>query len=153
MSVTVRPMRAEDTAQVAAIEKETFTQPWTQEGFLESLELDYCIYVVAVAEDETVLGYSGLRRSFEEADVTNMAVASEARGKGIGEMLLRALMEMGREQGIERYTLEVRKSNEPAIRMYHKLGYEDAGIRKNFYSHPQEDAIIMWTKDRSELND
>ena len=60
--------------------------------------------------------------------------------------MLEALMERGRERGIERYTLEVRVSNEPAIRLYHRLGFEDAGIRKNFYEKPSEDALIMWTR-------
>ena len=150
-TVTVVRMREADAAEVAAIESAIFSQPWTEDGFKRSLSSPYTIYLVA-RQDEKIAGYAGLLRTFDEADITNIAVRPEMQGNGIGEMLLRSLMEAGRQEGIVRFTLEVRTGNEKAIRLYEKCGFASVGRRKNFYSFPTEDANIMWTQDvRSEL--
>ena len=85
----------------------------------------------------------GLYLSFEEASVTNVAVSPSFRKKGYGEALVTAAKEAVREAGAECIFLEVRQSNEPAISLYKKLDFEELGIRKKFYEHPVEDAIIM----------
>ena len=139
----IRRMLESDLDQVTALEEKIFSIPWTKDGFLESLRSSYTLYLVA--ETEQIVGYCGYMRSFEEADVCNVAVAPDMRGLGIGEAMLRVLMEEGRKDGIERYTLEVRVSNASALRLYQKLGFETVGIRKNFYALPTEDAYIMWT--------
>ena len=150
-TVTVVRMREADAAEVAAIESAIFSQPWTEDGFKRSLSSPYTIYLVA-RQDGKIAGYAGLLRTFDEADITNIAVRPEMQGNGIGEMLLRSLMEAGRQEGIVRFTLEVRTGNEKAIRLYEKCGFASVGRRKNFYSFPTEDANIMWTQDvRSEL--
>ena len=144
-------MQEEDAAEAAAIESTIFTQPWSRDGFISSLSSPYTIYLVA-RQGGKIAGSAGLWRTFDEADITNIAVRPEMQGKGIGEMLLRSLMEQGRKEGIVRFTLEVRSSNEKAIRLYEKCGFASVGVRKNFYSFPTEDADIMWTQDvRSEL--
>lgn len=142
--IQIRKMQETDLDQVAEIEAGIFGEPWSRNGFADSLRLKDTLYLTAL-EGERVAGYCGLLRSFEEADITNMAVAEEFRNRGIGRELLRTLMKMGREAGIERFTLEVRVSNLSAIHLYETLGFESAGIRRHFYRKPEEDALIMWS--------
>ena len=82
----------------------------------------------------------------EEADITNVAVDVPFRGRGIGFLMLQELMRIGRERGVEAFTLEVRQSNQAAISLYERLGFENCGIRKNFYEKPTEHAVIMWKR-------
>ncbi len=144
----IEEMQPEDTPEVAAIEKMIFSQPWSAQGFLTSLQSQDTLYLT-VRADERIVGYCGLLQSFEEADITNVAVHPDYRGRGIAFRMLRQLMDMGTKRGIERFTLEVRAGNEAALRLYQKLGFESAGIRKNFYEKPKEDAVIMWTKQQT----
>ena len=144
--ITIREMLPDDLVQVAEIEKQCFSEPWSREGFAASLKSTDTLYLTAL-EEEQVIGYCGLLRSFEEADITNVAVGEDRRNQGIAGRLLKKLMEQGHGLGIERFTLEVRVSNLAAIHLYESLGFEAAGIRRRFYSKPTEDALIMWTKD------
>ena len=141
----IRKLEAHDLDWVAPIEAETFTEPWSRESFLSSLNSQDTIYLAAFLDGRGA-GYCGFLRSFEEADITNVAVTKEFRGRGVGRRMLEALMEEGRRQGICRFTLEVRAGNLGAIHLYQKLGFEPVGVRKNFYRFPAEDALIMWTK-------
>lgn len=138
----IREMRTEDLGQVAEIERQIFSMPWSEEGFAESLKQDYTLYLAAVW-DGRVIGYCGMSQSFEEAEITNVAVEEKGRGQGIAERMLRELLRRGKEKGISRYVLEVRFGNAAARRLYEKLGFEDLGIRKGFYERPMEDAVIM----------
>ncbi len=138
-----RRMQPEDLEQVAVIEQQCFSEPWSREGFASSLRSPDTLYLTAL-EDGQVVGYCGLLRSFEEADITNVAVQEDHRNQGIAEGMLVELMRQGREWGIERFTLEVRISNQAAIHVYEKLGFTSVGVRRGFYSKPKEDAVIMW---------
>ncbi len=140
-------MRTEEAAEAAAMEAEIFTLPWSENGFRSSLESADTLYLSVRDEEDRLIAYCGLLQSFEEADITNVAVRENCRGRGIGKAMLRELMKRGRERGIERFTLEVRVGNQPAIGLYEKLGFESAGVRKNFYDFPKEDALIMWKND------
>ncbi len=137
-------MQPQDVREVALLEKEIFSMPWSENGFLTSLQSEDTLYLV-VRKKHELIGYCGFLQSFDEADITNVAVSPAYRGKGVGYAMLAELMRRGRERGVARYTLEVRTGNVFAIRLYHRLGFEDAGIRKNFYEKPREDALIMWT--------
>ncbi|MDO5424750.1 MAG: ribosomal protein S18-alanine N-acetyltransferase [Eubacteriales bacterium] len=141
----LRPMREEDLEQVEAIERAIFSCPWTLEGFRSSMQAAGNLYVTALW-DGNVAGYCGLWRSFEEGDITNVAVGEDFRRRGIAENMLRFLMELAGKEGVTQFTLEVRKSNEAALRLYEKLGFCSEGIRKNFYEKPVEDAVIMWKR-------
>ena len=141
----IKKMLPEDAAAVAVIERMIFSQPWSEKGFLDSLESPDTLYLVVKVQG-VIVGYCGLLQSFEEADITNVAVHPEWRGRGIAYRMLQTLMEQGKTRGIERYTLEVRVSNASAIHVYEKLGFTSVGIRKNFYDMPREDAVIMWTE-------
>jgi len=147
----IRRMTLEDIPEVVEIENQCFSQPWSEKSFQDSLTREDTIFFVCVEDDlageeevmSRVTGYIGLYLSFEEASVTNVAVSPSFRKKGYGEALVTAAKEAVREAGTECIFLEVRQSNEPAISLYKKLGFEELGIRKKFYEHPVEDAIIM----------
>ena len=138
----IRPMEAMDLPEVAAIEKEAITPPWSEQAFRESLGLEHTILLTAL-QDERVAGYCVCYQSFEEGEITNVAVKKELRGQGVAGKLLEALFLYGRERGVERFLLEVRAGNAPALHLYEKTGFRRVGIRKNFYEQPVEDAVIM----------
>lgn len=139
--IKIRKMTVEDIPAVAELERECFSEPWSEKSLQDSLALDTTCFLVA--EEETVLGYVGMYRSFEEGEITNVAVTTNARRKQIGSKLLEELHFAAAECAIERIILEVRESNEAAIGLYRRMGYESIGIRKNFYSFPTENAILM----------
>ena len=141
----IERMQERDLTQVADIERRTFTDPWSEQGFHEELESPDALYLCVRQPDrDLVIGYCGYIRSFEDADIVNVAVDEPFRGRGIARQMLMKLMEAGYEQGVENYTLEVRAGNTAAISLYEKLGFRSAGIRPGFYSNPREDALIMW---------
>ena len=138
----IRPMEELDLPQAAAIEKEAITPPWSEQAFRESLGLEHTILLAAI-QDGQVAGYCVCYQSFEEGEITNVAVKKELRGQGIAGKLLEKLCSYGKERGLERYILEVRAGNEPAIHLYERSGFTRVGIRKGFYEQPGEDAVIM----------
>ena len=139
-------MTFDDLYQVYEIEKSIFSKPWSYKAFKDALDLSNAIYLVCSSKDE-ILGYCGLYCVLDEGTITNMAVKKDVRNKGIGYMLLQNMIEEAKKIGINRMTLEVRKSNLAAFHLYKQVGFEASGIRKNFYSAPVEDAIIMWKND------
>lgn len=144
MELKITEMKPQDVQEVASLERKIFSQPWSEKGFLDSLGLPDTLYLV-VRDEERLVGYCGFLQSFEEADITNVAVAPEYRSRGVGRRMLKELMARGNTRGIRRYTLEVRAGNGPALHLYRSLGFESVGVRKNFYEMPREDAVIMWT--------
>lgn len=141
----IRKMQTGDLERVAEIEKSIFSVPWSAKGFADSMKQDCTLFLTAVQNGE-IAGYCGMFQSFDEADITNVAVRAESRGQGIAEAMLHELMKQGAQRGISAYTLEVRQGNVPARRLYEKLGFEAVGSRKNFYEKPTEDAVIMWKR-------
>lgn len=139
----IRHMQEKDMDQVYAIECNSFSRPWSRDSFLQSLRNPSNLYLV-VEEEGRILGYCGLWGIVGEGEITNVAVDSEYRHRGVGEAMLRELLRQAGETGIETFTLEVRISNISAIHLYHKLGFQDTAIRKNYYDAPVEDALIMW---------
>ncbi len=136
-------MRGEDVPRVAQLELENFSEPWSETQLYELLERpEYC-YLVAV-EGDLVLGYAGMLVVGEEGQITNIATAKEARRRGIGKELLARLIDEGEQRGAGAFSLEVRDSNVPAITLYEQMGFQLAGVRKNFYRKPTEDGRIYW---------
>ena len=142
---TIAELKSEDAAHAAEIERMIFTMPWSEKGFRSSIESPDTEYLGVWTENEMV-AYCGFLQSLDEADITNVAVHPDYRQRGIAYAMLKELMEKGKKRGVERYTLEVRAGNAAAIHLYEKLGFVSAGIRKNFYEKPKEDAMIMWTE-------
>lgn len=143
--IGIRKMLLKDLPQVCEIERQTFSVPWSESAFEESLKLPHAIFLVAYL-GEQILGYCGLYQVFNEGDITNIGVSPDYRGMGIAGKLLETVFAYSAERGIEAFTLEVRESNAPAIHLYSKYGFEQAGLRKNFYEKPKEHAVIMWKR-------
>ena len=138
-----RDLLPEDAEAVANIERESFPTPWSREDFWREASNDFACYIVAL-DDAEIIGFGGCWISFEEAQVTNIALTSVQRGRGLGKALMARLMRAATTRGAERMTLEVRPSNTPALRLYEGLGFATAGIRKKYYQDNDEDAILMW---------
>lgn len=143
--ILIRPMRTEDVPAISKLEEAAFSMPWSAQDFLDMVDREGSLYVTALAGSE-VIGCCGVTNACGDGDINNVVVAEGWRGQGIGKQMLSALMELGKEIGIENYTLEVRVSNTPAICLYESLGFESAGIRPGFYERPREDAMIMWKR-------
>lgn len=135
-------LRADDTdcAAIAEIEKECFSSPWSKEGLIDSLNNGLIIYKAEIKNK--IIGYVGINTVLDEGSITNIAVLPEYRNKGTAMRLLETL-ERDLGDKLSFITLEVRVSNNAAISLYQKMGYEKAGGRKNFYIKPNEDAFIM----------
>ena len=138
----IRRMIFDDIPSAVRIEKECFSLPWSEKSFQDSLERDDTFFLVC-EEGSEITGYIGMYLSFDEGNITNVAVSPLYRKKGYGEALVSAAKELAKENQIQKIFLEVRVSNAPAISLYKKMGFENLGVRKNFYDHPQEDAGIM----------
>lgn len=138
----VRAMQEEDIAAVAELERQIFTQPWSAQGFLDSISLPNTIFLVA-EEQNRILGYIGMYLAVDEGEITNVAVDACERRRGIGAELLAEAKKEAQDHGITRIVLEVRVSNRSAISLYERSGFVTAGVRKGFYECPKEDAYIM----------
>ncbi|MTI94118.1 MAG: ribosomal-protein-alanine N-acetyltransferase [Firmicutes bacterium] len=146
--VQIRQMRPEHLNAVMAIEAQCFTTPWSSGVFSgEVRENPYAQYLVAQTGDGEVIGYAGIWLVLDEAHVTNIAVAPNWQRRGIARKLLRRLLQLSLHEGARRMTLEVRKSNIPAQKLYLGLGFKEAGIRPRYYTDNNEDAVIMWLDD------
>lgn len=138
----IKRMTEEDVAAVAALEGENFSRPWSYDAFFQTLSDEN--YIVIIAKDrDALLGYCVLLCTGEEADITNVCTAPSARGKGMATAMLTVLMEEGKNRGVAEYFLEVREGNVPARSLYTKLGFEEIGLRKNYYEEPKEHAVLM----------
>ena len=142
--ITYRKMIPDDVEAVHAIELATFPTPWTLDSFhYEMRENQYAHYVVA--EDETgIVGFCGMWLVIDAAQITNVAVVERMRGQKIGEALMQEAMRIAREANMDVMSLEVRVTNEVAQNLYRKLGFQDGGIRKGYYTDNGEDALVMW---------
>ena len=138
----IRSMKKEDCAKAAELEKQIFSQPWSEKGFCDAIAMEQNIFLVAEEEGE-VCGYIGMYQALDEGEITNVAVAPDKRNSGIGFKLMQAAIEEAREHGITQIILEVRLSNASAIHLYEKCGFVNCGVRKGFYDFPKEDAYIM----------
>lgn len=142
MDFRLLPMDRSTVPDVAAIERECFSQPWSEDMLAEELYNDNASFIVAVADDGTVLGYAGLTVVLDEGYINNIAVKSQYRRMGVADALLGTFINFA-EDHLAFLTLEVRASNDKAISLYTKNGFVQEGRRKDYYKAPKEDAIIM----------
>lgn len=148
----IREMQIDDLDQVMEIEEESFSVPWTLNGFFTFLIREDALFLSAV-EDEKIVGYIGLIAAGPEADITNVAVKETYRGKGIGRQLVGEMIRLAKERGVEDIFLEVRVSNDPAIKLYSSFGFQNVGLRKDYYEEPREDAYIMKYSSKADEQD
>ena len=128
--------------QIAELEKICFSDPWSETSIASELNNKLSLWMVAV-DDEKVVGYVGSQTVLGETDMMNIAVHPDYRRQGVGEALVTALISQLRQRGNHSLMLEVRVSNEPARKLYEKLGFHQVGLRKNYYRNPKEDALIL----------
>lgn len=142
----IRHMDTADIVAVVELERACFTTHWPVATYQNELLNPAAVYLVAEI-DGTVVGFAGMWVSADEAHITLLAVRSEYRRKGIGTRLLIGLLEEARYHGATAATLEVRKSNECALGMYHAAGFVETHERPGYYSDTGEAAVIMWVYD------
>ncbi len=143
------PMSTENVDQIADIEQACFSRPWTRRMLLEELDNLSASFIAAEAENGTILGYAGLTVVLDEGYINNIAVREEYRRQGVASALLEVFLRFAQANQLAFLTLEVRASNEAAIALYRRHGFEVAGRRKNYYEDPREDAVLMtrtWKK-------
>lgn len=138
-----RPMREADLDTVAAIERDVYTHPWTRGNFADSLGAGHSCWVVDRAGG--ISAYGVLMVGVGESHLLNLSVARDAQGQGLGGRLLEFFEGRSREFGAAAMLLEVRRSNEPARRLYLRAGFHELAVRRNYYpAHEgREDAILM----------
>lgn len=140
--IMIRVMTVQDCEAVSKIEAVCFSDAWTCSMFEELFQYPTNYYLVAEMQGQ-IIGFAGSCISIDTADVMNIAVLEPWREAGIGGRLLSALAEKAEEAGCEKMLLEVRQSNQTARRFYQMYGFRELTVRRNYYSMPAEDAIIM----------
>lgn len=138
-----REMTQDDAEAVAAVEAQCFAMPWKRDDFWREAKNELASYIVAEL-DGKIVAYAGAWVSFNQADVMNVAVASDFRGQGLGTLLFAELIKTVKARGATAITLEVRPSNKAAIKLYENFGLRSVGRRKGYYLDNGEDALIMW---------
>jgi ribosomal-protein-alanine N-acetyltransferase len=142
---TMRRMETRDLDGVLAIERESFSNPWgemTFRGEIQNKNISHPLVAVHTA-DKKVIGYILYWAIKDEVQVNNIAVAARHRRSGVAEGMMRHVLGAVRTAGAAFVSLEVRFSNAPAQALYAKLGFRPISIRKNYYSNPNEDALVM----------
>ena len=142
----VRPMTKRDITRVHEIEVQSFTSPWSKLSLLGELHNDLAHYYVATEEDR-VIGYGGMWLLFDEAHITNIAIAPEKRGHHFGRYLLYGMMKTAHARGADRMTLEVRETNVRAQNLYYSLDFVKQGYRRRYYDDTGEGALLLWNED------
>lgn len=139
----IREMKVEDLSRVIELEHQLFTSVWKEEDFIYEIEQNQFSYNYVLEENDVIIGYAGEYIMYENSEITTIGIDSSYQRHGYGKILLEHMICVAREKHCEMMTLEVRVSNEKAIGLYTKLGFEIAGIRKNYYEDNHEDAYLM----------
>jgi ribosomal-protein-alanine N-acetyltransferase len=142
-AVEFRPCRERDLGGIGAIERATFPEPWTRDQFAALLAHPAGIGWVAEVVPRGTVGYAFGWVAADEAELADLAVQEQVRGRGVGTGLVRAFAREAGVRGGRRLYLEVRASNVGAQRFYHRLGFDAVGRRVAYYRHPREDALVM----------
>jgi ribosomal-protein-alanine N-acetyltransferase len=142
-NIEILPFDERHVNEVLYISTLSFLTPWTRDSIEKELDNTFARYVVA-KKDDVVIGFGGIWLILDEGHITNIAVHPEFRGIGAGDMIVEALIEVCKLEGINSMTLEVRASNATAQKLYKKHGFIEEGVRKNYYTDTKEDAVIMW---------
>ena len=142
MDLRIRDARPGDLDRLAELESLCFSVPWTREQLESQMPDAHHVFLVG-EEDGCVLGYVGMMTVLDEGFISNVAVAPEARRRGIGRALAAELLDRAETLSLSFVTLEVREHNDPAIALYAGLGFVPVGLRKNYYDSPKENALLM----------
>ena len=145
--IFITKMTKDDIDEVSAIEAEAYGKHhWSKSSFYDEMSNNLAKYYVAKNSDGELVGYAGTWHIIDEGHITTIAVKNEFLRNHIGEALIHQIIEDCYKDGVKYLTLEVRVSNEPAIKLYEKYGFQSLGTRKGYYQDNNEDALIMWTE-------
>ncbi|HEK84738.1 MAG: ribosomal protein S18-alanine N-acetyltransferase [Candidatus Saccharicenans sp.] len=138
-------MREDDLPEVLEIERLCFSNPWSQETFRGEIQNKAISFPLVIIDkgSKRIIGHIVFWQVRDEAQINNVAIHPDFQGQGWGELALRYVLGKLRESGVHFVSLEVRVSNQPAIKLYRKLGFQILGVRKDYYTNPQEDAYLM----------
>lgn len=142
MDLVIEKMTVAHIEEIARLEKECFSSPWSESGLKSELNNNFARFFVALLNGE-IAGYVGSHNVLGEVYITNVAVFPEFRRNGVGKALVEFLVDKMKTENAEFVTLEVRESNINAISLYGKCGFQKVGKRKDFYEKPREDAVLM----------
>ena len=142
-AIRVVPFTVDRIDDVLAIERVSFSDPWSREMFRSELEVGGGTYARVAERGSVLVGYLLAVMIVDEAHLGNLAVHPSERRSGIGQSLLDDLLGTARDRGVDRLTLEVRDSNQIARKFYYRNKFIDVAMRKNYYRNPVEDAIVM----------
>jgi ribosomal-protein-alanine N-acetyltransferase len=147
----IEPLTSRDEIDaVLAIEEASFTSPWTREMYLAEFDNHGVSYFyLARSVNRDIVGFCSFWRILDELHINNLAVAPAHRRSHAATELLTRVLEDGAKLGAKRATLEVRRSNEAAQQLYERFGFSVAGVRRDYYSNPVEDALVLWREDFS----
>jgi ribosomal-protein-alanine N-acetyltransferase len=147
--LAIDAMREPDVPTVQAIEREIFSTPWPRNAYSRELasrnSAHYIVLKRLHAGEEEIVGYAGMWRMYDEAHVTTIGVRHDLQHRGYGRILFAALVQAAYDMGAKWVTLEVRTSNDNAMKMYESFGFKVIGRRKGYYTDNGEDAIVMWS--------
>lgn len=141
--ITIRPLEPADIEAVVAIEAEAFSTPWQPETFAGLIDREAVELIVMTHETDGVIGYAVLWCILDQGELANLALATGRRGTGLGSLLLRHVLDLAQERGVEKLFLEVRASNSKALELYRGFGFDEVGVRRAYYENPREDALVM----------
>ena len=143
-AIRIVPMNADHLEEIERLERICFSRPWSRRMLAEELENQCAAFLVAEdSQNGAVMGYAGLLVVADEGYITNVAVFPEYRRQGVAAKILEIYLNFAQANQLAFLTLEVRPSNEAAIALYQRHGFEEVGRRKNYYDLPKEDALIL----------
>lgn len=144
-NIEILPLTESLIEDVYIISKLSFTIAWSKDSIKKELDNKFARYIV-VKQNNKIVGFAGMWNIVGEGHITNIAVHPKYRGIGLGNTVVKALLDICEKEKVCAITLEVRKSNIPAQNLYKKFGFVEEGIRKAYYMDNKEDAIIMWKR-------
>ncbi|HAX61958.1 MAG TPA: ribosomal-protein-alanine N-acetyltransferase [Elusimicrobia bacterium] len=141
IEIEIRRVRIDDISAIAAIEKNSYPDPWSVKMFERELQLEFSNFF-AVIKDREIIGYVCFWTVSDEAQITNITVKEKFRRKGLGSRIMKYIINFAKAIEIKKMFLEVRASNYPALKLYEKFGFQEIDVRKRYYSN-SDDAVIM----------
>ncbi len=146
----VRRAEEKDAGSIAELERVCFSQPWSYDSIYHDVAENKLSFYLVAETGGKIIGYAGIWNIAGEGHITNVAVSPDFRRRGVGDALIEVLLKVTREAGVYSHTLEVRKGNTGALRLYAKHGFKIEGERKGYYEDNGEDALIMWRREKDE---
>lgn len=141
--MSIRLMNVDDLKVILELEHQLFTSSWQEEDFIYEIVANPFSYNFVLEENNEIIGYAGLWVTYEQSQITTIGIRKESQRKGYASKLMEFLLDFAKDKKCEVMSLEVRVSNDNAIKLYEKYGFKHAGIRKNYYQDNYEDAYLM----------